>query len=275
MYSNPQTSARIARTLIQVAALSIMVLVRPVNAQTDVYNSLFSPVYGHGTYDIYSVNNGNAALGFGALPAYYGASPTFQFVPTGIGIGDNLSEFKVTIGDDYFTGVKNFHLTLFTSGSSVNTNPEDWTKLGYWAGQTDGQYNSGSGTPNPSLITVLAPLTSAQLTNGNFYYLMATADTIGDGTLDWGDSAAFGSVDVWEPLLGGSYLTSPFIDSQAAFQVFVAPSELDSATPEPGTLALTSASVIMGLGAFLRRKRRIQARLWLLRHRQADNKQLP
>jgi len=235
-----------------------------VSTQTDVYDSIVPTVlYGHGTYGINNANDGDAALGYGVFPAYNGGSPTFLFVPTGIAAGDNLSEFKVTIGNDEFTGVENFHLTLFTSGSSLDTNPEDWTKLGYWAGQTDGQYNSGSGTPTPSLITVSASLTGAQLTNGNFYYLMATADAnqgvngSGNNNLSWGDSNAFGGVHVWEPLLGG-YQTSPFIDSQAAFQVFVGPSDLESNTPEPGGVALASASALTGLGVLLRSKKRIR-----------------
>ena len=70
MHSNKYTTLRVASTLMQAAVLAILALSRPVFAQTDVYNSIVPTLfYGHGAYGINNLNDGNAALGYGALPA--------------------------------------------------------------------------------------------------------------------------------------------------------------------------------------------------------------
>lgn len=71
------------------------------------------------------------ALGYGMSPAHEGDSPTFEFVPTGIPVGDNVSELKVNVSD-FPSAKKDFHLTLVTSGATENSNPTEWKDLGSW-----------------------------------------------------------------------------------------------------------------------------------------------
>ncbi len=215
-------------------------------AQTIVYSS-YTPglgFYGSGAYGITNNNNGDAALGY---PGYIGASPAFEFVPTGIPNGDNLTEFTVGIGDDYNSGVRDFHLTLFTSGSTYQQNDTLWTKIGYYAGQTDGSFDSSSHTP----VTVTASLSGGtQLTNGNYYYLMGTVDA-GQGPLDWGDY--YPSEIVWEPYYANYFAPTGFTDGTGIFQVIVGP-QASPATPEPGQIATAASLALSGMGLFWRRR---------------------
>lgn len=216
------------------------------SAQTVVYSS-YTPglgFYGSGAYGITNNNNGDAALGY---PGYIGGSPAFAFVPTGIPNGDNLTEFKVGIGDDYNSGVRDFHLTLFTSGSSYQQNDTLWTKIGYYAGQTDGSFDSSSDTP----VTVAASLSGGfQLTNGNHYYLMGTVDA-GQGPLDWGDY--YPAEVVWEPYYANYFAPTGFTDGTGIFQVIVGP-QVSPATPEPGPLAAAAGFALSGLALLLQRR---------------------
>lgn len=226
-----------------------------VTADTVVFDTLTgnSTTYGRGAYGISNINNGDAGTG-----TYNGASPTFGFNPSGIVAGDVLSRFVVPIGNELISGVKNFDLTLFTSGGALETNPLNWSRLGSWSGQTTGSFNSQDHA-NVSVAT--NPLT---LTNGNFYYLMATVpagqglDGSGDSNLDWGFSPAVNTGDVWETLLDGFRNTTfRAPGAQGTFQAFVTPGAEGVETPEPGSLSLLGG-IGLSTASFLlcRRNRR-------------------
>jgi len=224
-----------------------------VTADTIVFDTLTGNTtsYGHGNYGISNINNGDAGTG-----TYNGASPAFGFNPSGIAAGEVLSRFVVPIGNDRFTGVKNFDLTLFTSGGALETNPLNWSRLGSWSGQTTGSFDS----QDHANISVAA--TPVALTNGNFYYLMATVPAgqgleTGDNNLDWGTSPSVPLGNVWEPLLDGlrntTFRTS---GGQGTFEVFVTPDAVGVATPEPGSLALLTGIGLSSTGFLLRRRNR-------------------
>jgi hypothetical protein len=213
--------------------------------QTIVYDSGGASYWGNGAYEIADFNNGNAALG-----TYIGASPAFEFVPSGIPNGDVLSSFRVPIGDGLFSGVYAFDLTLFTSGGSEDLNPQHWVRLGSWGGLTDGSFNSSSHTP----VTVTTP--PVTLSDGVHYYLMATVpanqglDGSGNNYLDWG--FVFQSGFAWEPLSNG-YHDHPYQSGLVgAMQVVVSPGA--PGVPEPGACALFASLGLTG-AALLRRRR--------------------
>jgi hypothetical protein len=189
---------------------------------------------GPGAYSIY--NNGVG----GTL------NPTFRFIPSGIPGGLVLSSFVVALGNGPITGVHNFDLTLWTSGSVYETHSPNWTQLGSWTGQTDGVFDG----QNDAIV----PTTPVSLVNGNFYYLEASVrasegvDNNNNQYLDWGyvqDSSG----PFWEvpgDPQGG-------LTVQGAMKVFVGPAA--ASTPEPGSIALLTGLGISG-GVFILRRRR-------------------
>jgi len=208
---------------------------------------------GPGAFSAYNLSDGDPALG-----TYHGNSPTFEFVPTNVQAGESLTGFKVGVGNGPVAGIYDFHLTLFTSGASHQTDSSLWTRLGSWTGHTNGQPNAGQDSFDPSnLVSVAAsPIT---LANNEHYYLMATADAnqgLDDSSFQHDLWWAYGPVHGyhWEPTEITGRFESGFDNPTGVFQVVVGAGSA-AATPEPIS-ALSLGGLLLVSGVSMCRKRR-------------------